>query len=100
MLVEGCVYTARRWVLKATAAWTCTQARPWSGGVIRAGPRGEAKASYEAAVDTMLNPGVLPSNGARVEFLATPLFHRDGALVATPVFVALSTCRRNGDAGG
>ncbi|XMN10622.1 DUF7019 family protein [Streptomyces griseobrunneus] len=43
---------------------------------------------YEAAVDDMLKPGVLPSNGVRMEFLAKPLFQSNGVLVATPVFVS------------
>ncbi|MFD3634403.1 DUF7019 family protein [Streptomyces sp. NPDC058664] len=46
---------------------------------------------YEAAVDSMLRPGVLPAGGARLEFLAKPLFHRAGVLVATPIHVTRST---------
>ncbi|MFD6875037.1 MULTISPECIES: DUF7019 family protein [unclassified Streptomyces] len=38
--------------------------------------------SYAAAVDSMLEPGVLPASGARMEFLAEPLFHSHGVLVA------------------
>lgn len=39
----------------------------------------------------MLKPGVLPSSSTRMEFLAKPLFHDDGVLVAAPVFVGRST---------
>ncbi|MFJ3838823.1 DUF7019 family protein [Streptomyces sp. NPDC090054] len=55
--------------------------------------------SYAAAVDRMLEPGVLPASGARMEFLAKPLFHSYGVLVATPVFVAHRTSRRAPVAG-
>ncbi|MFF4322952.1 DUF7019 family protein [Streptomyces sp. NPDC001568] len=56
----------------------------------RAGCEERPGPSYAAAVDSMLEPGVLPPNPVRTEFLAKPLFQGDGVLVATPIFVARS----------
>ncbi|MFF3017233.1 DUF7019 family protein [Streptomyces sp. NPDC057939] len=65
-----------------------------------AGPAGVPGPSYAAAVDSILKPGVLPPTGARMEFLAKPLFHGHGVLVATPIFIAHTACRPAPGVGG
>jgi hypothetical protein len=45
--------------------------------------------NYEDAVEQTLRPGVLPHQN-RLEFLAKTVFHEEGLLVATPIYIALA----------
>lgn len=45
---------------------------------------------FEHAIGRALNVGLSLPTSLRLEFLAKPLFHADGVLVATPIWVALA----------